>query len=77
MRIQGLILGKGDIITDGRTLRGMATKGHIQYPVDKGHPYVDHEGLPRRFEYKGKDYSIDYFSGCFYPFVIVGNFLKD
>ncbi len=70
MQIKGIIIGKGAIIRDGRTLKAMARKGHIQYPVDTGHPYVDHEGLPRVFDYKDNKYNIDYFSGCFYPFVV-------
>uniref|UniRef100_A0A6M3L8M1 Uncharacterized protein n=1 Tax=viral metagenome TaxID=1070528 RepID=A0A6M3L8M1_9ZZZZ len=67
----GLIIGDGvsSIITDGRILRAMS-KGRFRYPVTKGHPYVDGENNPRRFDYKGCRYEIRYFSGCFFPFVV-------
>jgi hypothetical protein len=71
MYIQGLILGKGEIITDGRVLSAMARHNFIKYPIDKGHPYVDEENRPRNFMYKKQEYRIEYFSGCFYPFVTI------
>ncbi len=45
----------------------MASKGLINYPVDKGHTYV--EPIYREFGYCGKSYEIQYIDGCFYPFV--------
>ena len=71
MKIQGLILGKGQIITDGRTLSAMARKNFIKYPIDRGHPYIDEENKSRNFTYKKHEYRIEYFSGCFYPFVTI------
>jgi len=51
----------------------MAKRGNIQFPVDGTHnPYVNDEGLPRAFDYKGNRYKINYFDGCFYPFVVKG-----
>ena len=72
MKLQGLIVGRGlnSIVTDGRVLRSMDKREHIQYPVDKGHPYVDHRDLPRDFTYKNNRYRITYFDGCFFPFVV-------
>jgi hypothetical protein len=75
MKIQGLILGnpQGGIVTDGRTLRGMEKSGHL-WLVHKGHPYVDYEfngeRRPRAFTWHGQKYRMEYFSGCFYPFVV-------
>ena len=71
MKITHLILGKGQPITDGRTLRAMAKADHFKYPIDRGHPYVDNENRPRVFDYKGKRFSIEYFDGCFFPFVVM------
>jgi hypothetical protein len=69
--IKGMILGSGvgDVVKDGRKLRAMSN-GRFKYPVDKGHPYVDEDEFPRRFEYKGGQYEIKYFDGCFFPFVV-------
>ena len=70
MKIQGLILGAGRPITDGRILSAMARRNLIKYPIDIGHPYVDEEKRGMDFIYKNNNYRIKYFSGCFYPFVI-------
>lgn len=71
MKIQGMIVGnpQGGIVTDGRTLRGMEKAGHFQL-VHKGHPYVDEGKKPRVFTWHGRKYRIEYFDGCFYPFVV-------
>lgn len=69
MKIQGLIIGKGKPITDGRTLKALANRNFFKYPVDKGHPYVDEEDRARSFSYKNKNYRIEYFDGCFFPFL--------
>lgn len=79
--IKGIVLGQGSIVTDGRTLRGMAKAGHIVWPVTvakqvhSGHPYVndrksDGTYLPTRFTYKGVKYLLKYFDGCFFQFVV-------
>lgn len=57
------------IIRDGRTLRALSNKGFFTYPVTTGHKYIDEGDQPRRFEYKGKQYSIEYGDGCFFPFL--------
>ena len=66
------------LIRDGRTLRAMAKRNLLTWPVpvhgiksnDKGYfPYVDEENRKRSFEYKGNSYRIDYVDGCFFPFV--------
>ena len=71
---------KDQIVRDLRTLRGMEKKGHITFHEDTGkilYPYghkwkcVYIGGYQKwNFEYKGKKYSIEYFSGCFCPFVV-------
>ena len=58
------------IIRDGKILRGMNKAKHLKYPVNRPHHYVDEEGKPRKFVYKGKEYRIEYTSGCFYPYVV-------
>lgn len=59
------------MITDSGTLAGMAKAGFIEYPIDKGHKYVDCTPSVEMggFKYKGKAYVVDYVPGCFYPFV--------
>lgn len=69
MKINGLILGQGQPITDGRTLKAMERAGHFILP-DKGHPYVDNGNGPSAFTWNGRRYEIKYFSGCFFPFVV-------
>lgn len=56
-------------ITDGRTLKALSNKGFFQYPIDKGQKYIDELKNPRRFDYRGKCYTIEYVCGCFYPFL--------
>ena len=73
MKIAGLILGQGmtQIVSDGRTLKAMAKAGCFRFPVDAARqPYVDEEARPRNFAWQGNEYKIEYFSGCFYPFVV-------
>ena len=73
MKIKGLIIGSniGEIVRDGRTLKAMARKDLFKYPVDDSdNPYVDEENRPRMFNYKDCEYSIEYKSGCFFPFVV-------
>jgi len=68
------------IVHDYRILRALERRGFItckdghsrhwtgrtvrNYFVDEGS-----SGL-QRFEYKGKRYKVEYFDGCFYPFVV-------
>jgi hypothetical protein len=72
MKIGGLIVGQGigKIVRDGRTLRAMGKAGNFEYPVHKGQPYVNDLDKPSRFNYKGYEYHIRYFDGCFCPFVV-------
>ena len=73
--IKGVIVAKknvsGVVITDGRTLNGMEASGHF-VRVHREHPYVDEKDKPRTFTWHGQRYRIEYFDGCFYPFVVVG-----
>lgn len=72
MKLKGLVVGNvGAIVRDGRTLKAMSNRGHFEYPVDVGHPYVDELNNPRRFTYKDNEYKIEYMDGCFYPFVLI------
>lgn len=72
--IQGLVLGNSHkgIVKDGRTLNAMEKAGHF-VRKDKNHPYVDEENRPRSFTWNGQNYRIEYFDGCFYPFVCLVN----
>jgi hypothetical protein len=72
--IKGMIVGTPlqgirGIVTDGRTLNGMEKCNHF-VRVHRDHPYVDEENRPRTFVWHGQRYRIEYFDGCFYPFVV-------
>lgn len=70
-KIQRMILGpnRNAIVTDGRTLNGMEKRGHF-VRVHRDHPYVNEEHRPRTFVWHKQRYRIEYFDGCFYPFVV-------
>ena len=72
MKIGGLIVGNGigEIVRDGRTLRAMSKAGNFEYPITTGQPYVDNKSKSSWFNYKGNEYRIRYYDGCFYPFVV-------
>ena len=65
------MLNNPNIITESRVLKAMAKAGHIKYPVDKGHKYVDCSDKIDifGFEFRGVKYVIQYLDGCIYPFV--------
>ena len=54
-------------ITNATTLKALAKRGFITWPVDKGFKYVD--GNNSTFEFKGRKFELQYQDGCFYPFV--------
>jgi hypothetical protein len=56
------------IVKDRRTLTRLAAAGHIIYPVDEGHHYVEEKTL-QPFEHEGRRYVVRYLDGCFFPFV--------
>ncbi|MCK5610710.1 hypothetical protein KAR91_53045 [Candidatus Pacearchaeota archaeon] len=56
-------------ITHKGILTAMAKRQLIRYPIDKGYSYVDEVNNVTKFEYKGKQYDLNYIDGCFYPFV--------
>ena len=64
------------IVTDGRTLRGMAKLGYFEWPVTvagelhSNHPYVNEGSKSRSFSYKGQFYRVEYFDGCIFAFVV-------
>lgn len=73
------------VVNDMSILKGMQTKGLIKFHPQTGTKitglyggkkftchYVDDrcEGVPTIFEYKGKKYTLKYFSGCFCPYVV-------
>ncbi len=61
---------KSNVITDKRTLNALAKAGHISRP-DVRFSYVDRsDELTSTFDHKGNKYSVKYFDGCFYPFVV-------
>lgn len=61
-------------VKDGRVLKAMAKQEGFKYPIDKPFHYVDElDNFSLRtkgFNYKGKQYKIEYISGCFYPYVV-------
>lgn len=73
------------IVSNLRTLKAMARKGHIKLHEETGQKvrhwtgrtvtacYVDGKETGDRwyepFEYKGTKYRLQYFDGCFCPFV--------
>jgi len=71
------------IVKDIRTLKAMAKAGLIIFHEDTGKKvgtlfgpdskayYVGYNpGTSSTFEYKGKKYQLEYFDGCFCPFVV-------
>ena len=51
------------------TARGMENAGLItNYNSKFG--YIQGDYVHSTFEYKGKKYKVEYFSGCFYPFLL-------
>lgn len=76
-------------VTDMRKLKAMAKEGHIElhehtgkeveWHGQKGKAHYVQEGKPH-FKYKDKEYSTEYKSGSFYPYVEekeAGKFSKD
>lgn len=61
--------GRNSVVIDGRTLNSMAKANHF-VRVHREHPYVDEQDRPRGFTWHGQRYRIEYFDGCFYPFVV-------
>jgi hypothetical protein len=61
---------KMKIITDGRTLRAMISRGYIAEAKYGMFPQVDHnENDDWRFSYNNKNYKLKYLDGSFFPFV--------
>lgn len=70
----------GQVVTDGRTLRGMANEGHITFVKGTGFSSVRRSNAPvfikpalhnaTRFNYRGKQYFFEYFRGGVYPYVV-------
>ncbi|MHB8742048.1 MAG: hypothetical protein ACYC9L_02900 [Sulfuricaulis sp.] len=56
------------IVKSTRTLAALAAAGHIVYPVEPEHHYVEEKSLAP-FMHEGKRYVVRYLDGCFYPFV--------
>ena len=71
------------IVNHLSVLKAMEHAGHIKLHPDTGHLvkhwtgpkvtayYVDHGDITTQFEYKGKQYRLKYFDGCFHPFVVL------
>lgn len=63
-------------IKDHRTLRALVKAGHVtiprhHYPANGKAYYVDRApSLPAEFTHKDKNYRVQYFDGCFFPFVV-------
>ena len=70
------------VVTDIRTLRDMATAGHIKLAPATGKKvnhgtgqpikayYIDDAVGPTHFTYNRVKYRVKYFDGCFNPFVV-------
>ena len=56
------------LVTNNSTLKAMARAGLIVLTEDTFKFKYVYDG-PRNFTYKGQEYSTQYSSGCFYPFV--------
>lgn len=70
-------------IENKQTLKAMAKRGLIQWPVrgDDRFCYVDYAKDANghdisSFEYKGAKYRLRYNSGCFYPYVAFESLIK-
>jgi hypothetical protein len=50
-------------------MKSLEKIGFIKLHKDTPKYYYIEDGL-QNFEYKGKKYKIQYFSGCFYPYLI-------
>ena len=61
---------KYEIVTDGRTLEMLVNRGFIQ-EYDRSHKYVESGDfrLNTSERINGIKYKIEYFDGCFMPFV--------
>ena len=61
------------VVTDLRILNTIGRRYNLQF--DKQFKYCLHDNdswnrCLSRFEYKGKKYKLEYYSGCFYPYLI-------
>lgn len=57
------------IVRDFKTLKGMSKAKLVELHSDtKKFSYV--YDAEKRFHYLGKEYKMEFFSGCFYPFII-------
>lgn len=59
------------IITDLRILKGIARRYNLIF--DNRYKYITSEYKKTFFTYKGHSYKLQYFSGCFYPYIVQYN----
>ena len=59
------------VVKDKRTLKAIERMGFISQPKHDFYPRCE-VGLNYQyaFEYKGSNYSLKYFDGCFYPYLV-------
>lgn len=55
-------------ITDLRILKAIEKKYHIKF--DRDFKYCTQDNNIKYVEYKGEHYKIQYFDGCFYPYLV-------
>lgn len=58
-----------EIIRDLRILNAIAKKQGLT--IDKDYKYITSDFKNWHFDYKGKQYKIQFFDGCFYPFITI------
>ena len=60
-----------EVIQDKRTLKALEKRGFICEPRHDVFPRCDEgQNYQGSFEYKGNHYSLKYFDGCFYPYLV-------
>lgn len=57
-----------EIIRDLRILNAIAKRQNLT--IDKDFKYITSDFKKWHFEYKGKNYKIQFFDGCFYPYIV-------
>lgn len=63
-------LPNGEVVEFGQVLNALKKRGIIE-SYDSQFKYIDgHDETPGFFEYCGHRFTLRYFSGCFYPYVV-------
>ena len=60
------------VVTDLRILNAIGRRYNLQFDNEYKYCINDNNSWDRwssRFEYNGKKYKLEYYSGCFYPYI--------